>query len=89
MNKVRYFDKCQLIIAIIGLSSMLISFVLFVVMTLTGTRVYDENGILTGITYNNVLQSIFAIFFLVQLIVIVWFIARSITYKMRVKEEDI
>ena len=89
MNKARYFDKCQLIIAIIGLSSMLISFVLFVVMTLTGTRVYDENGILTGITYNNVLQSIFAIFFLVQLIAMVWFIARSITYKMRVREEDI
>ena len=89
MNKVRYFDKCQLIIAIIGLSSMLISFVLFVVMTLTGTRVYDENGILTGITYNNVLQSIFAIFFLAQLTAMVWFIARSITYKMRVKEEDI
>ena len=89
MNKARYFDKCQLIIAIIGLSSMLISFVLFVVMTLTGTRVYDENGILTGITYNNVLQSIFTIFFLVQLIAMVWFIARSITYKMRVKEEDI
>ena len=89
MNKTRYFDKCQLIIAIVGLSSMLISFVLFVVMTLTGTRVYDENGILTGITYNNVLQSIFTIFFLVQLIAMVWFIARSITYKMRVKEEDI
>ena len=89
MNKARYFDKCQLIIAIVGLSSMLISFVLFVVMTLTGTRVYDENGILTGITYNTVLQSIFTIFFLVQLIAMVWFIARSITYKMRVKEEDI
>ena len=89
MNKARYFDKCQLIIAIVGLSSMLISFVLFVVMTLTGTRVYDESGILTDITYNTVLQSIFTIFFLVQLIAMVWFIARSITYKKRVKEEDI
>ena len=89
MNKTRYFDKCQLIIAITGLSAMLVSFILYIIMVFTGTKIYDENGILTGITYNNVIQNIFAIFFLMQLIAMVWFIARSITYKMRVKEEDI
>ena len=89
MNSLKYFDKYQLLLAISAASGALISFVLFVVMVLTGTRIYDENGILTGITYNNVLQSIFTIFFLIQIIAIVWFIARTITYKMRVKEEDI
>ena len=89
MNSLKYFDKYQLLLAISAASGALISFVLFVVMVLTGTRIYDENGILTDITYNNVLQSIFTIFFLIQIIAIVWFIARTITYKMRVKEEDI
>ena len=89
MNSLKYFDKYQLLLAISAAGGALISFVLFVVMVLTGTRIYDENGILTGITYNNVLQSIFTIFFLIQIIAIVWFIARTITYKMRVKEEDI
>ena len=89
MNKSRYFDKYQLIIAITALSSALVSFVLFVVMVLTGTRVYDESGALTGITYNNIIQTIFTVSFLIQLIALVWFIARTITYKMRLKEEDI
>ena len=89
MNSPKYFDKCQLLLAISAASGALISFVIFVVMVLTGTRIYDENGILTGITYNNVLQSIFTIFFLIQIIAIVWFIARTLTYKMRVREEDI
>ena len=89
MNSLKYFDKYQLLLAISAASGALISFVLFVLMVLTGTRIYDENGILTDITYNNVLQSIFTIFFLIQIIAIVWFIARTITYKMRVKEEDI
>ena len=89
MNKARYFDKCQLLIGIVALASMLVATVLFFVMVFTGTRIYDENGILSGITYNEVLQKVFSMFFLAQLTAIVWFIARSITYKMRVKEEDI
>ena len=89
MNKSRYFDKYQLLLAIITAGGALVSFVLFIIMVLTGTRVYDENGALTGITYNNVLQTIFTMFFLTQLTALTWFIARTITYKMRVKEEDI
>ena len=89
MNKARYFDKYQLLIGIVVLASMLVATVLFFVMVFTGTRIYDENGILSGITYNEVLQKVFSMFFLAQLTAIVWFIARSITYKMRVKEEDI
>ena len=89
MNKMKYFDKYQLLIGIVAIASMLVSFVLFIVMVLTGTRIYDENGALTGITYNNIIQVIFTIFFLLQLIAIIWFVARTLTYKMRVKEEDI
>ena len=88
MNKTRFFDKYQLIIGITAIGSILISTVLFFVMVLTATRTYDENGVIIGITYNNVLQTIFTIFFLVQLIAIVWFLARAITYKLRIKEED-
>ena len=88
MNKTRFFDRYQLIIGITAIGSILISTVLFFVMVLTATRTYDENGVIIGITYNNVLQTIFTIFFLVQLIAIVWFLARAITYKLRIKEED-
>ena len=88
MNKSRYFDKYQLLIGITAVASMFIATVLFIVMVVTGTKVYDESGALVGITYNNVLQTIFAIFFLIQLTAIVWFVTRTITYKLRIKEED-
>ena len=88
MNSLRFFDKYQFIIGITAISSILISTILFIVMVLTGTRVYDEEGVLTGLTYNNVLQTIFAVFFLIQLTAIVWFVARALTYKMRAKEEE-
>ncbi len=89
MNKSKYFDKYQLLLAIVTIASMIISTVLFIVMVITGTRIYDESGVLTGITYNNILQTIFMMFFLTQLIALVWFLVRTITYKMRLKEEDI
>ena len=89
MNKSKYFDKYQLLLAIVTIASMIISTVLFIVMVITGTRIYDESGALTGIIYNNILQTIFTMFFLTQLIALVWFLARTITYKMRLKEEDI
>ena len=88
MNRQKFLDRPQLILIIIALGSMLISTILFIVMVLTGTRAYDEEGALVNITYNEMLQTIFLIFFLVQLTAIVWFVARAITYKMRIKEED-
>ena len=89
MNKMKYFDKTQLLIVIIGLASLLMSFILFIVMLFTATPTYDENHILTDLTYNSIVLSIFAIFYLTHLVAVVWFVARSITYKMRVKEEDV
>ena len=88
MNKPRFFDKTQLLIAIIAVSATLLSLIFFIVMLFTATPTYDESGALTDLTYNNVIQTIFSIFFLIELIAIVWFIARSITYKLRIKEED-
>ena len=88
MNKPRFLDKCQLLIAIIGLASLLIAVILLIVMLFTATPTYDENHVLTDLTYNSVVQSIFAIFYLTHLTAVTWFIARSITYKLRIKEED-
>ena len=88
MNNPKFFDKFQLIITITALGATLISSVLFFVMVLTGTRNFDEEGVLVSITYNEILQTFFIIFFLIQLTAIVWFVARAITYKMRIKEEE-
>lgn len=89
MNKPRYFDKYQLMIAIIAVATTLISTILFIVMLFTSTITYDESGVMSGIIYNNTLQMIYSMFLLAQLTAIVWFIARTITYKMRIKEEDV
>ena len=89
MNKLKYFDKYQLIIGIVAIASMIVATIVFIVMVVTGTPTYDESGALTGITYNNVLQTIFIMIFLIQSIAVVWFIFRTITYKLRVKEEDV
>ena len=88
MNRSRYFDKYQLLLGITAIGAMIISTILFIIMVITGTKVYDESGALVGITYNNVIQTIFVIFFLIQLTALVWFITRTITYKLRIKEED-
>ena len=89
MNKSRYFDKYQLMIAIVAVAMAIISVILFIIMLLTSTITYDENGAISEIIYNNTLQMIYSIFFLGQLTALVWFIARTITYKMRIKEEDV
>ena len=89
MNKLKYFDKYQFIIGITTIASLIISIILFIVMVVTATPIYDENGALINLIYNNIIQTIFTIFFFLQLTAVVWFIARTITYKMRVKEEDI
>ena len=89
MDKLKYFDRYQFIIGITAIASLIISIILFIVMVVTATPIYDENGALINLTYNNIIQTIFTIFFLLQSTAVVWFIARTITYKMRVKEEDI
>ena len=88
MNRSKYFDKCQLILAITAVAATLISGVFFIIMLITATPIYDETGAIADITYNYNIQMICSIFFLTELTALTWFIARTITYKMRMKEED-
>ena len=89
MNKTKFLDRYQLILAIVAIATTLISTVLFIIMLVTATPVRDETGALQEITYIYPLQMVYSIFFLLQLTAITWFIARSITYKMRLKEKDV
>ena len=89
MNRAKYFDKCQLILAIVAVAATLMSTIFFIVMLITATPSYDETGAISEITYNYNIQMIYSIFFLTQLTALTWFIARTITYKMRMKEEDV
>ena len=88
MNRLKYFDKYQLLITIIGLAMLLVAVVLFIVMLFTATPTYDESGHLTTIEYNFTIQTVLMIFYLLHITAVVWFLARSITYKLRIKEED-
>ena len=88
MNKLKFFDRFQLLICIIGIAAFGLSIAIFVPMLLTGTIIYDENGIMQSIEYNFVLQTIYSIFSFINILAIVWFIIRALTYKMRIKEED-
>ena len=88
MNKMKFFDRAQLLICIIGVSAFATSIIVFIPMFLTGTIIYDEEGVMKTIEYNVVLQTLYSVFTFINVGAIVWFIARAATYKIRVKEED-
>ena len=88
MKKLKFFDRPQLIIAIIGVAAFALAVTIFIPMFLTGKVIYDENGVMQTIEYNLILQSLYSVFSFINILALVWFIARAITYKMRVKEED-
>ena len=88
MNRLKYFDKTQCIIGILAIATTIIAIILFIIMMVTGTPYYDESGVLAGIKYNNVLQIIFSMFLIIELGAMLWFLARTITYKMRAQEEE-
>ena len=88
MNRLKYFDRYQLIITIVGLLTAALSIIVFVTMLFTATIVYDENGVFSDLIYNNTLVTIYACLTLAQLTTLVWFGARTITFRMRRKEED-
>ena len=88
MDKLRFFDRPQLTIAIVGVSSLMLSSILYIVMLFTAQVTYLENGDIDTLTYNPILFSIFGIFTLLHLLALVWFIIRAITYKKRAKEYD-
>ena len=89
MNKSRYLDRYQYLLAIIGIASLAVSMVFFFVMLFTATPTYAETGELVDLQYNNTIQIIHACTVLIHLTVSVWFISRTITFKMRLKEEEL
>ena len=88
MNNTKYFDRYQYIITLISLGALLLSIVAFFVMVFTGTYTKNESGEIDGVTYNNIALSIYGTFVLIHFTASVWFLARTITYKMRIKEEE-
>ena len=88
MNKMKFFDRAQLLIAIIGVAAFGLSIIIFIPMLLTGTIIFDESGVMEKVEYNVILQTIYSIFSFINIIALVWFVVRAATYKMRIKEED-
>ena len=88
MNKMKFFDKTQLILAISAIASFIVFVIIFIVMSATAETIYTEDGLVDHLAYNGVLESLFSIFVLAHLMMLTWFIARSITFKLREKEVE-
>ena len=87
MNKIRLFDKVQLLIAIFTASFFLISIIVYFAMTFTSQVVVEEENI-QKIVYNPTLQGLYSFFVFGHLLGVVWFVTRLMTFKMRRKEAD-
>lgn len=88
MDKTKFFDRTQLLLAISAIASFFIFIILFIVMSTTAETIYTEEGLVDHLVYNNVLESIFSIFVFIHLMMLTWFIARSITFRLREKEAE-
>ena len=88
MKRLKFFDRYQFIITIVGVAAFALAATVFIPMFLTGKVIYDEEGVMQTIEYNIVLQSLYSVFSFINVLALVWFIARAVTFKMRVKEED-
>lgn len=88
MKELKFFDRYQLIIAIIGIGAFVTGLIIFVPMFLTATLEYDEIREMDIVVYNPILQAIYSVFMFINFLALVWFIVRAITFKMRKKEYD-
>ena len=88
MKELKFFDRYQLIITIVGIAALMIGLTIFVPMFLTATIEYDEVKEMDVVVYNAVLQSLYSVFMFINFICLVWFIVRALTFKMRKKEYD-
>ena len=88
MKELKFFDRYQLIITIVGIAALMIGLTIFVPMFLTATIEYDEVKEMDVVVYNTVLQSLYSVFMFINFICLVWFIVRALTFKMRKKEYD-
>lgn len=88
MKELKFFDRYQLIITIVGIAALMIGLTIFVPMFLTATIEYDEVKEMDVVVYNAVLQSLYSVFMFINFVCLVWFIVRAATFKMRKKEYD-
>ena len=88
MKELKFFDRYQLIITIVGIAALMIGLTIFVPMFLTATIEYDEVKEMDVVVYNAVLQSLYSVFMFINFTCLVWFIVRALTFKMRKKEYD-
>ena len=88
MNKMKFFDKAQLILAISIIASFLIFVILFIIMSFTAEKVLNDDGLVDHLVYNKILENIYSMFVFIHLSFLTWFIARAITYSLRKKEYD-
>ena len=88
MKELKFFDRYQLIIIIVGIAALMIGLTIFVPMFLTATIEYDEVKEMDVVVYNAVLQSLYSVFMFINFVCLVWFIVRALTFKMRKKEYD-
>ena len=89
MKELKFFDRFQLIITIIGIAAFATGIIIFVPMFLTATLEYDAVKEMDVVVYNPVLQAIYSVFMLMHFIALIWFVMRALTYKMRKKEYDL
>ena len=82
----KYFDLWQRIITIVGVASFALSVVFLVWNSASATPVYNESGAIVEFKYQVLPQTLFSIFTFLNILCLIWFVARSITYKMRIKE---
>lgn len=88
MKELKFFDRYQLIITIVGIAALMIGLTIFVPMFLTATIEYDAVKEMDVVVYNPVLQALYSVFMFINFTCLVWFIVRASTFKMRKKEYD-
>ena len=88
MKELKFFDRYQLIITIIGIGALATGFLIFIPMFLTATLEYDAVREMDVVVYNPVLQSLYSVFMFINFTCLVWFVVRALTFKMRKKEYD-
>ena len=88
MKELKFFDRYQLIITIIGIAALMVGLTIFVPMFLTATIEYDAVKEMDVVVYNPILQALYSVFMFTNFTCLVWFIVRALTFKMRKKEYD-
>ena len=88
MKELKFFDRYQLLITIVGIGALATAFTIFIPMFLTATIEYDAVKEIDVVVYNPIIQALYSIFMFINFLALVWFIIRAITFKMRKKEYD-